>query len=111
MALDFSHVAIALPLVSLPDAKQHLRITGTAQDAEVTAKLAAAQTQVLAKLGPAADATWTELTTPRDVRHAILILLDAFYERRGGDEANDTLRKALETIDFLLAPHRDPTLA
>lgn len=111
MALSFSHVAITVPLVSLPDAKQHLRITGTASDAEVTAKLAAAQAQVIAKLGAAADATWTETTTPRDVRHAILILLDAFYERRGGDEANDTLRKALETVDLLVSLHRDPTLA
>jgi len=110
MALDFSHVAIDVLLVSLDEAKQHLRLTGTAHDADVTAKLVAAQYQIVAKLGPAADATWTEETVPPAIAHAILILLDAFYERRGGDEANDTLHKALEVIELLLAPFKDPTL-
>ena len=111
MALEFSHVPIGVALVSLDDAKQHLRLTGNAFDAEVLQKRDAAQAHIVAKLGPAANATWTEATVPRDIRNAILILLDAFWERRGGDEANDTLRKALSTIDFMLGPHRDPTLA
>ena len=111
MALEFSHVPISVPLVSLDEAKRHLHLTGTAQDADVTQKLEAAQAQIIAKLGPAANETWTEATAPRPIRHAILILLDALFERRGGDEANDTLRKAFETIDLLLAPWRDPTLA
>ena len=111
MSLEYSRVTITAPLVSLTDAKVHLRITGTAHDADVTAKLAAAQEQILAKLGAAADPDWTEATTPLTVRHSILLLLDAFFERRGGDEAADQLRKALETIDLLLALYRDPALA
>jgi hypothetical protein len=111
MPLEFSRVVVAAPLVSLTVAKDHLRLTDTAHDADVTQKLEAAQEQVIAKLGPAADATWTETTVPRPVRHAILILLDAFYERRGGDEGSEQLRKALQTVDLLLALYHDPSLA
>ena len=113
MTLEFSHVIISVPLVSLTVAKDHLHIVAadTVHDADISEKLDAAQDLIIAKLGPAADATWTEMTVPRPVRHAILIGLDAFYERRGGDEANDSLRKALETIDLLLALYRDPALA
>jgi hypothetical protein len=111
MALEFSHVPISVPLVSLEEAKAHLRITDTAHDADIAQKLNAAQAQIIAKLGPAANETWTETTVPWPIHNAILILLDAFYERRGGDEANDSLRKGLDVIDLLLAPYRDPTLA
>lgn len=111
MTLDYSSITVAGLLVSLEEAKAHLHITDTAHDADITVILEAAQDQILAKLGLAADATWTETTAPRPVRHAIKILLDAFYERRGGDEANDSLRKALDTIDLLLALYRDPALA
>lgn len=111
MTLEYSRLIITTPLVSLADAKAHLRLTGTADDDDVMRKLAEAQEQILAKLGVAADATWTDATAPLGVRNAIKILLDAFYERRGGDEAADTLRKALDVVDLLLAPYRDPTLA
>jgi hypothetical protein len=111
MALDFSHVVVAAQLVSLAEAKVHLRITDTASDADVTQKLAAAQDQIIAKLGPAADATWTALTVPPKVKSPILLLLDALYENRGGDEGAANLRHALEAVDLLLAPYRDPALA
>jgi hypothetical protein len=111
MSLEYSRITITAPLVTLTEAKAHLKITGTADDADVTAKLAEAQELIVAKLGAAADATWTDSTAPLMIRNAIKILLDAFYERRGGDEAADQLRKALDTIDLLLALYRDPTLA
>ena len=113
MPLDFSRVVITAPLVSMVTAKDHLRIAqdDTAHDADVSAKLDASQELVISKLGAAADAAWTEATAPRVVRHSILIALDALYERRGGDEANDQLRKALQTIDLLIALYRDPALA
>lgn len=111
MTLEYSRITITTPLVTLDEAKVHLKITGTADDADVTQKLAEAQEQILAKLGTAADPTWTETTAPLQVRNCIKLLLDAFYERRGGDEAADTLRKALDAIDLLLALYRDPALA
>ena len=113
MTLWYSRVELAAPLVTLAEAKVHLRIvdTDTTHDADITPKLAAAEEQILAKLGHAADPSWAAATAPRAVRHAVLILLDAFYERRGGDEGSEELRKALETVDLLLAHYRDPTIA
>jgi Phage gp6-like head-tail connector protein len=111
MTLDFSYVVIDTPLISLETAKTHLHITGTDADEDIAAKLEVAQAQVLAKLGLAGDVSWTEATVPKPVRHAMLLLLDAFYENRGGDEGADRLRKGLEAVDLLLALYRDPSLA
>ncbi len=111
MTLEFSRVTVAGLLVTLAEAKAHLRITDTASDADITEKLEEAQEQILARLGSAGDPTWTAADAPRQVRNAIKLLLDAFYERRGGDEGgSDSLRKALETIDDLLGLYRDPTI-
>jgi hypothetical protein len=111
MTLDFSRVVIAVPLLSLTAAKQQLRITDTTHDAEITELVEAAQEFVIARLKEAADPAWTEITVPRVVRHAIKLMLDAFYERRGGDEGAKTLAKTIETVDVLLGTYADPTLA
>jgi len=111
MTLWYSRVQPAGPLLTLAEAKVHLRIVDTASDADITAKLAAAEEQVFAKLGAAADPSWDATSAPRMVRHAVLILLDAFMERRGGDEGGEDLRKALEVVDRLLALYRDVSVA
>jgi len=111
MPLDFSRVVITAPLLSLTAAKQQLRITDTTHDAEIAELVDAAQEFVIARLKEAADATWTEVTVPRVVRHAIKLMLDAFNERRGGDESAKQLEKTIETVDVLLGTYRDPTLA
>jgi hypothetical protein len=111
MTLDYSRITLAAPLVTLAEAKTHLRITDTVHDADITQKLDAAQELVLAKQALAVDPTWDAATAPKVVKHSILILLDAFYERRGGDEGAEQLRKALETVDLLLALYRYPALA
>ena len=108
---DFSRVTIPVPLVSLQTAKDHLHLTDTTHDADITAKLDAAQEYVIGKLFTAADATWTETTAPRVIRSAILLMLDALYERRGGDEGNDELSKAQRAVEDLIALYRDPTVA
>jgi hypothetical protein len=113
MTLSYSRVSPASPLVTLAEAKTHLRIvaTDTASDADISAKLAAAEERVFATLGAAADPAWDATTAPRLVRHAVLILLDAFMERRGGDEGGEELRKALEVVDRLLGLYRDVSVA
>lgn len=111
MTLAFSHVVITVPLVSLSVAKQHLRVTDTAHDADITQKVDAAQQQIIAKLAGAADATWTETTVPTPVKHSILILTSTLYELRGGEDAADNFRKAWDAIDLMLAVYRYPTLA
>lgn len=111
MTLDYSRVVITIPLLSLSAAKQHLRITDTTHDTEVTALVEVAQEHVITAMKAAADPTWTDTTVPRVVQHAIKLMLDAFNERRGGAEGADELRKAIETVDLLLGLYKDPTLA
>lgn len=108
---DFAHVPMPVALVSLPVAKQHLRITDDAHDTDVLQKLQAAQDQIVAKLSYAADPAWTEATVPRHVAHAILMLTAAFYEVRGGEDRDENFRKTWAAIDQLLMLNRDPTLA
>lgn len=51
--------------------------------------------------------SWTDATVPDDVKHAVLLLLTAFYENRGeSDEAG-----AWTAIGRLLSGHRIPALA
>jgi ABC-type siderophore export system fused ATPase/permease subunit len=109
--LEFSHVAITVPLVSLTVAKQHLRITDTAHDADIQQKLDAAQAEIVARLSAAVDPAWTVSTVPKPVQHAILILTSALYEVRGGEDPAENMRKTWDAIEQLLAVHRDPTLA
>jgi hypothetical protein len=105
------HVTITPPLVTLETAKLHLHITDTLHDADIDIKRAQASDTILDYLKHAADPAWTPETVPRPVQAAILLLLDALYERRGGDETNDTLRKAWDAITLQLARFRDPALA
>jgi hypothetical protein len=111
MTLWYSRVQPSGPLLTLVEAKAHLKITDTASDADITAKLAEAEEYVFSKLGDAADPSWDATSAPRMVRNAIKLALDAFYERRGGDESAEQLRKALEVIDRALASYRDVSVA
>jgi hypothetical protein len=108
MALEFSRIVITTPLVSLETAKEHLRITGTDHDADITQKLKASQDRVIAYLGAAADATWTEATVPTPVAHAILELT-AYFDRFRGDDERDA--ETWTKLEKLLSLYRDPTLA
>ena len=115
MALDFSRVTVAGPLVSLVEAKQQLRIQDSDHDADVTAKMDAAQEAILAYLTTAGDETWDGTTVPKAVKQAILILLTHLYEHRGDDmspTATGTTPDAdvWAAIGRLLALYRDPTL-
>lgn len=116
MPLEFTHVIVAGSLVSMADLKAQLRITDNLHDAEITLVSEAAQDAILAYLTLAADATWTELTVPKPVKHAILLLTSHLYEHRG-DDMNPTAsgstpdRDVWEAIARLLSMYRDPTLA
>jgi hypothetical protein len=57
MTLEFSRVTLP-PLWTVDQAKVHLRITGTAHDADIAQKLATAQEAILAYLNDAADPSW-----------------------------------------------------
>jgi hypothetical protein len=116
MALEYSHDAVRAvvpPLVTLADAKVHLRVTDSAHDADVSDKLAVAQAWVLAYMGPAGDTTWTSTTAPTPVIHAIKIVLTLLYEHRGDDMDSGTssAEATWGHIRTLLSGFRDPTLA
>jgi hypothetical protein len=110
MTLNYSRVTPAEPLWTLDEAKDRLKVTPVSDD-DFGAMLAAAEEYVFAKLGAAADPSWDATTAPQVVRHAVLLMLDAFNERRGGDEGGELLQKAMVTVDFLLSLYRDVSVA
>jgi Phage gp6-like head-tail connector protein len=115
MTLTFSRVTLAGPLWTTAEVKAiQLRITDAAHDSDVDEKLATAQEAVLAYLGPAADATWTPVTAPVAVKHAILLLTVHYYEHRGDDlgpNARSDEAVIWKELRNLLAFYRDPALA
>lgn len=106
MTLTFSRVTLPA-LWTVDQAKVHLRITGTAHDADIAQKLATAQDAILAYLATSADPTWTAGTAPPAVTHAIHLLTAYYYEDRGDGSLPDPWPK----IYNLLAAYRDPTVA
>jgi len=105
MTLDFSRVTLPA-LWTVDQAKVHLRITSTANDADIQQKLTTAQEAILAFLGPFADPTWTAATAPASVTHAIHLLTAYLYEDRGDGEIPSPWPKIYD----LLAAYRDPTV-
>jgi len=106
MTLDYSRVTLPA-LWTVAQAKIHLRITSTANDADIQQKLATAQEAVLAYLGPSADPSWDAATAPAAVTHAIHLLTAYYYEDRGDGDLPSPWPKIYD----LLAAYRDPTVA
>lgn len=104
--MSFSRVTLP-PLWTLEDAKRHLRITSTADDADIEQKLATAQDAILSYLNQWADPMWSAGSAPPAVTHAIHLLTAYYYEDRGDGEQPDPWPK----IYNLLAAYRDPTVA
>jgi hypothetical protein len=113
VTLTFSRVTLAGPLLTLEEAKAHLKISDAAHDADVAQKLAAAEEGILAYLGAGADATWTPETAPHQVKNYILILTTHYYEHRGDDLGPSNRDEAIvwKEIHNGLSRYRDPALA
>jgi Phage gp6-like head-tail connector protein len=112
--LTFSRVTLPGPLWTTAEVKAlQLRITDAAHDADVAEKLATAQEAILAYLGPAGDATWTPVTAPVAVKHAILLLTVHYYEHRGDDLGLSNQDEAVvwKELRNLLMMYRDPAMA
>ncbi len=103
-------------LVTLTQAKDHLRITLPALDpgdADIQLKLDQAEAILLARVNATAwwraiTPTWTAVTVPLGVQAAILILLAHLFEHRGEDMAGEA--DVWQAIDRLIAVHKDPVL-
>lgn len=96
-------------LVTLAEAKTHLRVTTDAQDADIQAKADQASAIVLDYLKGRADEAWTDATVPRPVKAGVLLMLTHLYEHRGDDPATDA--DLWDAIGRLLVRFRDPALA
>jgi hypothetical protein len=112
-------------LITLQQAKDHLRITtaaGDVGDADLLQKMAAAEAAILAFINTTEHwrgitATWTDETnTPADVQHTVLLQLASFDRFRGDDAPNEGPARE-DTADLspeivrILRRWRDPVLA
>lgn len=103
---------MAATLITLTQAKQHLRIdtaAGQPDDPDLQLKIDQAEAIIRAYLKTRNDPAWTPATVPPAITAAILLLLTRLYEQRGDDEDND--EKLWGSIDHLLSLYRDPALA
>jgi len=113
VTLSFSRVTLAGPLLTMEEARRHLRITGTAYDADIQDKLDAAQEGVLAIVGTGGDETWTPATAPKEIVNAIRLLLAHYYTNRGDDLAASNRADAViwKELDNVLSKYRDVGIA
>jgi len=103
-------------LVTLEQAKQHLRITHAYEDDDLRMKLRQAQATIIDYLDGTSSTTWaatmaawTEETAPEYVQAAILLLLSSLVDHRGDDDGNaDDVWNAIRR---LLARTRTPVVA
>src|SRR5262245_2492186 len=107
-----------MALVSMQEAKTHLRITDDDHDADIQVKADQASAIVVDYLKDRADDTWDETTTPLPVKAAALFLVGHLYEHRGDDlatvpglGANNFDEAVWGAVGRLLARFRDPALA
>jgi hypothetical protein len=98
-------------LVTLALAKEHLRITHSNADDDLTRKLTAASDMIVGYIGTDDAAAWTDADVPTPVRSAVLLLLAHLYDHRGEDMATDAnLWNAIGRL-LMGTGYRDPTLA
>ena len=111
-----------MALITLDQAKTHLRITGDAHDLDLAQKMAAAEAAILSYINTTEHwrgitTTWTDETTvPPDVQHSILLKLGELERFRGDDLSGES--PAIQApadmspaITGLLRRWRDPVLA
>lgn len=99
--------------VTLDEAKAHLRVDGTDDDADITLKLAAAEdaaAQYLDRHLPWTDADDAEAPVPASVKVAILLILGDLYAVREGSVIGAT-HATNPTVERLLNPYRRITFA
>ena len=97
-----------MPIVSLADAKTHLRVDGSAEDGFIELLLGAAEDAVARYLNrpvPWRDTDGTETPVPAAVKVAVLLILGDLYANREASVVGATV-SANPTVDRLLWPHR-----
>ena len=98
-------------IVSLEEAKTHLRIQHDEEDALIEGLIQQAQTAAQdfcrVSFEPFIDDAGNEADAPGPVKLAVLLMVGYFYEHREAEDGASyrTMRRAFTT---LLYPHRDP---
>jgi hypothetical protein len=109
-----------MALVSLAEAKDHLREENDLNNGDVLSKVEAAESIVLDYIGATAtwrtvSAAWTDATVPALVKAAILIQLGELYGPSGrGDDAKGPPQvdgQLSLQLTNMLRRYRDPVLA
>ena len=103
---------MAATLVTLAQAKAHLRITTPALDpgdVDIQLKLDQAEAIILDYLKRPTPETWEAATVPGPVTAAILLMLARLHEHRGDLEKEDA--DLWLAVERLLMRLRDPALA
>ena len=96
-------------LVTLAVGKDHLHITGTAEDDRVTRQIEDASDYILRYLDIYGDPDWTPETVPPLVRSCVLLKLTSLHDHLGEDmELDEHLRQALSHALMVL---RTPSVA
>jgi hypothetical protein len=105
----------AAVLVTLAEAKEHLRITHAFEDGDLQRKLDEAEEIILFYLKASADPTWTRATVPGAVYAAICMQFANLVAARG-DQVTATRGGGSTTglpldVENVLRMYRDPALA
>ncbi|WP_188260865.1 head-tail connector protein [Azospirillum tabaci] len=102
-----------MSVVTLEEAKAHLRVDGTDDDADIDLKLAAAEdlaAQVLNRPVPWTNVDGDEVPVPASVKAAILLILGDLYANREASIVG-TSHTVNPTVERLLWPHRKLSVA
>lgn len=94
-----------MTVVTLEEAKAHLRVDGSDDDADIQLKLAAAEEDVAGRIGrplPWQDDTGADVPVPFAVKAAILLVLGDLYANREGAIVG-TIHTVNPTVDRLLS--------
>jgi len=78
-----------MALVSLAIARDHVRLTDPADDAELTRTIGDASALILDYLGADGDPAWDDTTAPPLVQRGTLLTVAHLWEHRGDDAAAD----------------------
>jgi Phage gp6-like head-tail connector protein len=101
---------MAAVLVSLVQAKSHLRVSSSDDDADIQLKLDQAEAVILEYLDTSVDPLWVSpATAPGPVTAAILLWLVRLYEHRGDDDEADAI--TWQAIERVLVRSRKAALA
>ncbi len=90
-------------LVTLAEAKAHLRVLNTDHDTDITMKMGQASDIIIDYI-KTPDHGWTDSTAPNLIKAAILLVLGTLFDEREGAGIPDGVKD-------ILWRYRDPALA